>query len=459
MEVPKSFREYFAGVQDGSIGFPYRRLFCESAKVMIQNLKKVPLDRRTVINRGEDKLSGYNYGILNGRTLTYNDVDTRLGSSSDGEKYGKSVNWLSDLYGEEQRLQARRSDQEMSTMDAWWNKDFQKKVYATIIEDGDATMPTPERYRDIVYLHNAEAKAFNPVWGKRIVDFLFPNGTSNGKSMLDISAGWGDRLLVAIACGMKYTGFDPNERMRKVYDKIIEELGDPTQHKVTIAMFEEAPMPKQLYDLVLTSPPFFETEVYNEESSTQSLNMYPDAQQWKELFLLYSILKAWTKLKVGGYIALYIADTRTMSVVDDILTVMRGTESKYLGVVGVVGDAGKSRPVWIWRKTGEEVAISWERYPSLYTRANCGVAINREYLTILSSMAANAINNSEAQIITDGLDRYFFLADEEVDQEKRDIATSFIERSGLAIDPLYAYIVVSNSGSIDEALSAPWLSE
>ena len=40
---------------------------------------------------------------------------------------------------------------------------------------------------------------------------------------MDISAGWGDRLITSILFGMEYTGYDPNPLLIDCYNNIIND--------------------------------------------------------------------------------------------------------------------------------------------------------------------------------------------------------------------------------------------
>ena len=108
-------------------------------------------------------------------------------------------------------------------------------------------------------------------------------------NMLDFSAGWGDRLIGAIAYGTKYTGVDPSECMEPIYKNIINTLAsNPDDYNVIKSPFEKIKLKENSYDFVFTSPPFFKLEIY-EDSETQSSSY--DIEEWKNKFLFPSIEK------------------------------------------------------------------------------------------------------------------------------------------------------------------------
>ena len=101
--------------------------------------------------------------------------------------------------------------------------------------------------------------------------------------MLDISAGWGDRLSAAIAAGLeKYQAFDPNTSLKAGHTRLIEKFAKPAEQGrfvVTYTGFEYAELAANDYDLVFTSPPFFDFEVYTDIPG-QSVDTYKSLDTW-----------------------------------------------------------------------------------------------------------------------------------------------------------------------------------
>ena len=75
------------------------------------------------------------------------------------------------------------------------------------------------------------ASQFKPSIAKAFYDYF------ESENILDFSAGWGDRLVSAIAYGCDYTGVDPSECMESKYKKMISTLapkGERQNYKLTI---------------------------------------------------------------------------------------------------------------------------------------------------------------------------------------------------------------------------------
>ena len=121
-------------------------------------------------------------------------------------------------------------------------------------------------------------------------------------SVLDPTAGWGGRLLGASSMNIKYTGFDTNINLKKGYDRMINDL----DLKNVNMIYEDClsyDFSNIDYDLVLTSPPYCNLELYDNMTPFESeANFYND-------FLIPLIIKCLTHLKEGGKCCFNISPT------------------------------------------------------------------------------------------------------------------------------------------------------
>ena len=86
-------------------------------------------------------------------------------------------------------------------------------------------------------------------------------------SVLDFTAGWGARMVAAIAAEVDYIGIDSNTKLKPGYDKILNALKPFNKSKVKLYFkkAEEVDFSKiGYYDLVFTSPPYEYLEVYED---------------------------------------------------------------------------------------------------------------------------------------------------------------------------------------------------
>jgi hypothetical protein len=171
--------------------------------------------------------------------------------------------------------------------------------------------------------------------------------------MIDISAGWGDRLIAAMSMNIEYLGFDPNKELVAGHNKMIEMLGNKKIHKVISQPFEDSDysLPPNYYDICLTSPPFFDLEIYSQDE-TQSCIRYNQIQTWLKGFLFPSLDKIWKSLKDGGYLAIHLGDTYRFRICDPMNHYIDEhlPKSFYRGVIGISGEHKRPTPVWIWQK-------------------------------------------------------------------------------------------------------------
>jgi len=179
-----------------------------------------------------------------------------------------------------------------------------------------------------------------------------------GTRYLDISAGWGDRLVGAIASELDlYVGVDPNVNLKAGHDAIIHTLtnGSPEEmqkYSIVYQPFQSATLPDTQFDLVFTSPPYFDFEIYTRNTAGQSIDDFPAFDRWLVSFLLASIRKAWARLVVGGHLAIHITDTRGANCCEIMNLYMEGKlqDALYQGVIASRGAADKPRPIWVWQK-------------------------------------------------------------------------------------------------------------
>ena len=173
-----------------------------------------------------------------------------------------------------------------------------------------------------------------------LIKYLFPDNYSEIK-WLDPSAGWGSRLMGAIALQIsKYRGTDPNSCLEPVYKKIIGDLGNGGDYEVVRSGFEEYVVDDE-YDLVFTSPPFFDFEVYS-NNAEQSIKRYNTENKWVKGFLEPLIKKGKDALKKGGYLVLYIEPKGEQNY-HHLFKDFKLLNMKY-------DDAELGRPFYIWKK-------------------------------------------------------------------------------------------------------------
>lgn len=172
------------------------------------------------------------------------------------------------------------------------------------------------------------------------------------KRYLDISAGWGDRLIASILCKLKYyCACDPNLDLHPCYNKMIETLVEPKDRKrynVLPTGFEIADIPDKKYDLVFSSPPFFDLEIYSKHKD-DSLVKYNTSTKWLKFFFVKSVLKAYNLLRRKGHMILHIGKDIYI-----VLNKMKELFSKYMKYNGIIYYyETKYRAMYVWKKLSD----------------------------------------------------------------------------------------------------------
>lgn len=166
---------------------------------------------------------------------------------------------------------------------------------------------------------------------------------------LDPSSGWGDRLIGAIALGIDYTGYDPSTLQKPVYEKIINYF-NAKNARVYTQPFEKAII-NDKYDVVFTSPPFYDYEIYTTDKE-QSIMNYKDYDSWWNNFFIVMINKSIDSLNRNGYLCLYYEDKQNNdSIITKKITKEIKNKAKYYGILNFkYSDVDKIRKMMIWKK-------------------------------------------------------------------------------------------------------------
>jgi hypothetical protein len=309
---------------------------------------------------------------------------------------------ITDLFTEYARIQAKRYDKP-ETPEQFFITHKEELLRECLTQTG-----TIDSFaiREIIWRKKYEATNFKVSLATGIYIYF------NAKRILDISAGWGDRLIAAIGHqAERYLAFDPNERLRAGHSKIQETFqADPNRYTIRYQPFETADIGSEKFDLIFTSPPYFDLEVYDTNVSTatnQSISQYNGFEQWLISFLFRSLLNAWKHLEVGGNMVIHISDfdSGRKTIVEPMVmfVLTRCSGAKFDGVIGTRGASGKMLPMWAFYKDKsddkrmmDENELSMRNsYPSIYA----------EYVKVYGQniAAAPVIDETEIQqIISQG---------------------------------------------------------
>ena len=171
--------------------------------------------------------------------------------------------------------------------------------------------------RSCIGLRKYICSQFKPNVAKSIYDMF------KAETILDFSMGWGDRLagFYASDYGKHYVGIDPRkenhsiyEEQSKFYNKHLGFFEQERKSEFHCSPAEEFDFSQydNYFDLVFTSPPYFNVERYSYDD-TQSWVRYIDIDDWNTEFLQKTLNNLWRSIKTGGYLLVNISDVNASS--------------------------------------------------------------------------------------------------------------------------------------------------
>jgi 16S rRNA G966 N2-methylase RsmD len=195
---------------------------------------------------------------------------------------------------------------------------FGKYLYDKLSAKG--RKPTTSEFRDIIFENIKSCHNFRCTLAAKVYDYF------KAGSVLDFSAGWGDRLFAACSLGVKYVGIDPNAALREPYKEIVAAVGSKQEvltsgsEYLPHAELEKAMSKQKIdkFDMIFTSPPYFDYEIYSK--GPQSYNTLTNTfEKWLVYFLFYTLAKYAQYIKPDGRLVLYIQDVGGNAYIEPII--------------------------------------------------------------------------------------------------------------------------------------------
>jgi DNA modification methylase len=266
-----------------------------------------------------------------------------------------AVNILTNHYSEEVRMKAKIFNRESPIY--YWQNNHSKYTHLPLSEQREAI------WKDI-----KEATLFNCALSKCV----YQNFTTEDSIVLDPFMGWGDRMLGALALRelqsqagslalrelqngagalapriKKYIGFDINADMEPVYEKIKQDHDPNNIVEINICDFLEAKIPDKV-DLVFTSPPYFDYEIYSANDKVQDL--YKSYEMWISNFLTPAMKICVDACKDTAKIMIHIGETnRTIKIGERLCGIMKKLGWKLMSEIECYNESSmKKRYVPIW---------------------------------------------------------------------------------------------------------------
>jgi hypothetical protein len=319
--------------------FPYKRKFITENEIrqMFENLK------------------GYNFQVVqrpytikrmpnvNKKLLAFGGQQLILNTPA--ENYNKYDN-ISDWFQEEVRMTCKRNDQTETPLQFW--KTHQHEIKEKAKSMGEVNI---RNLREAQYQLHYECTTFKPSLMVGFIKYL------GSKRILDPFMGWSDRLIAAISQDDKieyYVGIDSNSELFPGYKEIINFFipseNDRKKYILIEGEFEKVTLPNLKYDLIFSSPPYYDLEEYSDKNQSY---IGRNLEQWYNDFLISSLEKMWSVLEKNGFMVLHINDTYKDSYTERMINdIIKFSNAQYVGCLPASDLASEKNmnPIWIFKR-------------------------------------------------------------------------------------------------------------
>ena len=299
-----------------------------------KNILKIIKDFKPIIYTSLNSNPEFNKQILS----KFNDKYFII---KDDWKKNEEINNLTDYFSEQVRITCTFANNP-SPLEYWTNNKLMI-MNTTIQKYGSLNIPY---IREIMFDKTRFCNNFRISVAITILKHFKP------KKWLDISSGWGDRLLSAVLTKSlkRYVSTDPNQDLHPCYNKIIDTFctkkTKETKFKIHNIGFENVNLENEMFDFVFSSPPFFTLEKYSKYNSN-SITHYSNEEIWIKDFFLKSLVKCFNHLEKNGYLILYMGGSK--KVFENMFKLNK--VMKYCGIIYFYDN--KPRAMYVWQKIND----------------------------------------------------------------------------------------------------------
>ena len=258
----------------------------------------------------------------------------------------QNIDWISDYFTEHIRLKCSVKNNP-SPIDKFYH--LSDPTFFTPLLLNEKQINT---YNLNEYLHKEwrACTQFKPTLFYYLIKFL------KAQDILDTSAGWGDRLIGSLAAGVNsYTGIEPEGDLIASYTQIINKFKNLSPNREMRTSFiqsgsENFESQQQQFDLVFSSPPFYDFETYSSAFAKSLEKTSPSA--WAKKFMFRTIFNGWEGLKIDGYYVLYICNNSSFRLTEIINLWMQANlaDSLFLGTIATARREKGYLTLWVYQK-------------------------------------------------------------------------------------------------------------
>ena len=213
---------------------------------------------------------------------------------------------------------------------------------------------------------------------------------TEAQTVLDFSGGWGDRLTGFLAAATPdITVVEPRASACTAYLQqaaAVQSPGTTLRILCGCALRQCSAMEAagRRFDLILTSPPYFNSELYDKAGELQVHNRFGTTEEFCKGFLFPVLCHCLSMLSEDGILMLNIDDNhaKEISICKPVLDYVESlTAFRFVGTVGLAKHQGgrmgsstpglRAEPIFVWARAGAAAAAR-SRLDALPTMAEIG---------------------------------------------------------------------------------------
>jgi hypothetical protein len=252
-------------------------------------------------------------------------------------------NIVVDYFTYQERLNTVSQRKHVSFYQLWAHRRLwaKKKYVAKFLEMYSSVYSSePVLWHNLYKLYFNSTNIFKPLLAMEIYRKYRP------RAVLDPTMGWGGRLVGACAIDVpRYIGIDNNLALRRPYEKMCDWLraGDRTVTKMDIRFCSalEVDYSALTYDMVLTSPPYYNVEMYGGKRP------YDTKEEWVDEFYRPLFERTWGALQKGGHYCLNVSS----DIYSDVCVPILGKCSSKIPLkISVRNENARAEFIYVWDK-------------------------------------------------------------------------------------------------------------
>jgi GNAT superfamily N-acetyltransferase len=341
----------------------------------------------------------------------------------------QQCDWLVDYFIEESRMQSSRARCRFSPHEAWYRyEEYVRKAVAQVYHKYATLTPAELLRRLVARDHAVLTELREALYQDKQVEecahekasflkllFLELGIRPDHGRIFDGCAGWGDKLIAALAIpAAYYLGVDPNESSQAGFQELVETLAPVRLPEVPLAELQQRfgirplSMPDCVlpaaaapgsFDVGFLSPPSFDSERYSTHEG-QSLTRFPQEREWYLQFMFPTLERTWAMIRPGGFLVIQsILINRLAPFIE-----YRFADAFYCGAIAIECST-RFKPMWIWSKLPEATAptrvalTAAQQDAHSYRKNHATRIIFREYPTLFPQGLPSALPPLPAEAI------------------------------------------------------------